>query len=98
MGDTYSGFFYNRTHIFILVHDADTHSVIARGSFQGAEGGQRALDYVLQMPGCKAKDYSLDGPVGEGPRDLWAEEAMEIAEREAGQRGRRKAEKSGQRS
>ena len=59
-GDTYSGFFYDRTHVWFKVHNADTHEVIAEKKFKGTG---KAMEYLLQGPGVKPEELTLDGPV-----------------------------------
>ena len=59
-GDTYSGFFYDRTHVWFKVHNADTHEIIDEKKFRGSG---KAMEYVLQRPGVKPEDLTLDGPV-----------------------------------
>lgn len=59
-GDVYAGFFYDRTHVWIKAHNADTHQVIAEKKFKGSG---KAMDYLLQRPGVKPEDLTLNGPV-----------------------------------
>jgi hypothetical protein len=58
--DVFSGFFYNRTHVWFKVHDADTREIIAEKKFKGSG---KAMQYLLQGPGVRPEDLSLDGPV-----------------------------------
>jgi hypothetical protein len=59
-GDTYARFFYDRTHGWFKVHDANAHEVIPEKMFKGSG---KAKEYLLQSPGRKAADFTLDGPV-----------------------------------
>lgn len=59
-GDVYYGYFYDRNYVWLKIHDPDTHKVIAERKFKG---NGKAMEYLLQGPGVKPEDLTLDGPV-----------------------------------
>lgn len=60
--NTYFGYFYNNTSVWIKVHDANTHDIISEGTFKG---NGKAVEYLLQSPHMDSEKLSLNGPFGE---------------------------------
>ncbi|KAH8725365.1 hypothetical protein GQ44DRAFT_759724 [Phaeosphaeriaceae sp. PMI808] len=60
--ETYFGYFYSNDTVWIKVHNADTHDIIAEDTFQG---NGKAVEYLKQTGDIKDADLSADGPMGE---------------------------------
>lgn len=58
--ETYMGYFYNSSSVWIKIHDAETHEVIMQDTFNG---NGRAVEYLLQTPEITQNELSADGVV-----------------------------------
>lgn len=75
-GDTYEGYFYNRHEVWMKIHNADTHEVIAEKRFRG---NGRAMEYVVEGMGEDPEEFTPDGPKWQLEQERKAKEDEEKA-------------------